>query len=113
MLVDGFFARAASSEQRAARHRIAVMRERLLADLPVSERRLDVDGVETAVLEGGDGAPLVLLHGVGSFAPEWGRVIPQLARRHRIIAPDLPGLGESAKHAGRLDAGAAVAWLQT
>jgi pimeloyl-ACP methyl ester carboxylesterase len=88
------------------------MRERLLADLPVSERRLDVDGVETAVLEGGDGAPLVLLHGVGSFAPEWGRVIPQLARRHRIIAPDLPGLGESAKHAGRLDASAAVAWLQ-
>ena len=89
------------------------MRERLLADLPVSERRLDVDGVETAVLEGGDGAPLVLLHGVGSFAPEWGRVIPQLARRHRVIAPDLPGLGESAKHAGGLDAGAAVAWLQT
>ena len=70
------------------------MRERLLAGLPVSERRLDVDGVETAVLEGGDGAPLVLLHGVGSFAAEWGRVIPQLARRHRIIAPDLPGIGE-------------------
>ena len=36
------------------------MRERLLADLPVTERRLDVDGVDTAVLEGGDGAPLVL-----------------------------------------------------
>src|SRR5215210_1880302 len=95
------------------RHRIVVMRDRLLADLPVSEHRLDVDGIETAVLEGGDGAPLVLLHGVGSFAPEWARVIPQLARRHRIIAPDLPGLGESAKHVGRLDAGAAVAWLQT
>jgi pimeloyl-ACP methyl ester carboxylesterase len=88
------------------------MRERLMADLPVSERRLDVHGVETAVLEGGDGAPLVLLHGVGSFAPEWGLVIKQLAGRHRIIAPDLPGLGESAKHAGRLDASAAVAWLQ-
>jgi pimeloyl-ACP methyl ester carboxylesterase len=88
------------------------MRERLLTDLPVSERRLDVDGVETAVLEGGGGAPLVLLHGVGSFAPEWGRVIPQLAQLHRIIAPDLPGLGESARHAGRLDASAAVAWLE-
>jgi len=88
------------------------MRERLLADLPVSERRFDVDGVDTAVLEGGDGAPVVLLHGVGSFAPEWGRVIPELARSHRVVAPDLPGLGESSVRVGRLDVAAAVAWLQ-
>ncbi|MGI8606288.1 MAG: alpha/beta fold hydrolase [Gaiellaceae bacterium] len=89
------------------------MRERLLADLPVSERRFDVDGVDTAVLEGGDGAPVVLLHGVGSFAPEWGRVIPELARSHRVVAPDLPGLGESSVRVGRLDVAAAVAWLQS
>jgi len=88
------------------------MRDRLLADLPVSEHRLDVDGIETAVLEGGDGAPLVLLHGVGSFAPEWARVIPQLAPRHRIIAPDLPGIGESATGAGPLHASAAAIWLE-
>jgi pimeloyl-ACP methyl ester carboxylesterase len=88
------------------------MRERLLADLPVSERRLDVDGVGTAVLEGGEGAPIVLLHGVGSFAVEWGRVIPRLVRRHRIIAPDLPGLGESANMPAGWTPRAAVAWLQ-
>ncbi len=87
------------------------MRERLLANLPVSERRLDIDGIDTAVLEGGDGSPIVLLHGVGSFAPEWGRVIPELAASHQVVAPDLPGLGESAAPAGRLDAATAVAWL--
>ena len=89
------------------------MRERLLAELPVSERRLDVDGVDTAVLEGGDGPPLVLLHGVGSFAAEWAQVIPQLARRNRIVAPDLPGIGESAPHAEGLSARTAVAWLRS
>jgi pimeloyl-ACP methyl ester carboxylesterase len=89
------------------------MRDRLLAELPVSERRLDVDGIETAVLEGGDGAPLVLLHGVGSFAPEWARVIPQIVQRRRVIAPDLPGIGESATRAGGLDASAAVTWLES
>lgn len=88
------------------------MRERLLADLPVAETRADIQGVDTAVLEGGDGPPIILLHGVGSFAPEWGLVIPQLVRSHRVIAPDLPGLGESEVRAGKRDAEAAVAWLR-
>ena len=35
-------------------------------------------GVSTAVLEGGDGPPLVLLHGPGEFAAKWMRVIPDL-----------------------------------
>lgn len=88
------------------------MREQLLADLPVRGRCLDVDGVDTAVLEGGDGPPVVLLHGLGSFAAEWGRVIPHLVRSHRVVAPDLPGLGESVVRAGRLDAAVVVAWLR-
>ena len=37
--------------------------ERLLAGMPVTERRLQLAGVSTAVLEGGDGPPVVLLHG--------------------------------------------------
>lgn len=40
-------------------------RTRLLAGVPVSERRIDVAGIDTAVLEGGDGPPVVLLHGPG------------------------------------------------
>ncbi len=41
------------------------MRDRLLEGLPVTERRLDMAGVSTSLLEGGEGPPIVLLHGQG------------------------------------------------
>ena len=50
-------------------------RERVLAELPVTERRLQVAGISSAVLEGGDGPPVILLHGPGEFAALWGQVI--------------------------------------
>lgn len=87
------------------------MRERLLEGLPVTERRLDLAGVSTSLLEGGNGPPIVLLHGQGGFAEMWGRVIPHLAGSHRVVAPDLPGLGRSEVRAGTLDAPRVVAWL--
>ena len=46
-------------------------RRRLLAGAPVTERRLELAGVSTAVLEGGDGPPVVLLHGQGGWAGMW------------------------------------------
>ena len=70
-------------------------REQLLALLPVTERRLDLAGASTAVLEAGAGPPMILLHGPGEFAESWLRVIPDLMTTHRIIAPDLPGHGAS------------------
>lgn len=70
-------------------------RAQLLARLPVTERRLELSGVSTAVLEGGEGPPLVLLHGQGEFAAVWLRVIPDLVTAHRVIVPDLPGHGAS------------------
>jgi pimeloyl-ACP methyl ester carboxylesterase len=87
------------------------MRERLLKDLPITERRLDLAGVSTSVLEGGEGPPIVLLHGQGGFAEMWGQVIPHLVGSHRVVAPDLPGLGQSQVQTGPLDAAAAVAWV--
>jgi pimeloyl-ACP methyl ester carboxylesterase len=86
-------------------------RERLLAGLPVAERRLELAGVSTVVLEGGDGPPLVLLHEQGAFAASWMRVIPALVRTNRVIAPDLPGHGGSEVSEGRLDADRVLAWL--
>ena len=87
------------------------MREQLLKDLPVTERRLDLTGVSTSLLEGGEGPPLVLLHGQGGFAAMWGRVIPHLVQSYHVVAPDLPGLGLSEVRPGNLDAPAMVAWL--
>lgn len=86
-------------------------RERLLAPLPVKERRLDLAGVSTTVLEGGDGPPLILLHGPGAHAAHWMRVIPALAASHRTIAPDLPGHGASEVRDGPLHAEQVLAWL--
>jgi pimeloyl-ACP methyl ester carboxylesterase len=84
----------------------------LHAGLPVSERRLDLAGVSTCLLEGGEGPPVVLLHGLGMFAEMWAGAIPYLVTGHRLVAPDLPGHGRSEVPAGtRLDAPAMVAWL--
>lgn len=79
--------------------------------MPVTELRLDLAGVCTSVLEGGEGPPIVLLHGQGGFATHWVQVIPHLVGSHRVVVPDLPGLGQSDVRAGRLDVPGLVAWL--
>ncbi len=86
-------------------------RDRLLAEIPVAERRLKLAGISTAVLEGGAGPPLVLLHGPGEFGGKWMRVIPELVSSHRVIAPDLPSHGASESRGDRLDPGSMIAWL--
>ena len=85
---------------------------RLLTGLPVTECTLDLGGISTAVLEGGSGSPIVLLHGLGGYAAEWSLVIPRLAGRHRVVVPDLPGLGRSHLPPARLDAASVVSWLR-
>jgi FAD/FMN-containing dehydrogenase/pimeloyl-ACP methyl ester carboxylesterase len=90
----------------------ATPRERLLAGAPVRERRLELAGVSTAVLEGGTGPAVVLLHGPGANAAHWMRVVPQLVGTHRVIVPDLPGQGASElTGGGQLDRDRVVAWL--
>jgi pimeloyl-ACP methyl ester carboxylesterase len=86
-------------------------REQLLVGLPVTERRLQLAGVPTAVLEGGDGPPVILLHGPGEYAAKWMRVIPDLVTTHRVVAPDLPGHGSSGVPDGPLDADRVLEWL--
>jgi pimeloyl-ACP methyl ester carboxylesterase len=87
------------------------LRRRLLAGLPVAERRLRLADISTAVLEGGDGPPLVLLHGPGESAASFMRVVPQLVARHRVVIPDLPGHGATDAGDGPLPAERVLAWL--
>jgi pimeloyl-ACP methyl ester carboxylesterase/ubiquinone/menaquinone biosynthesis C-methylase UbiE len=86
-------------------------REVLLADLPVAEKRIRLAGISTVVLEGGDGPPIVLLHGPGEYAAKWLRIIPDLVKTHRVVAPDLPGHGTSEAIDGVADINRVLAWL--
>lgn len=70
--------------------------------MPIERKTVVVDGLSTSYLEAGDPAApaVVLLHG-GEFGAGaeigWERNITTLAQRHRVLAPDLLGFGESAK----------------
>ena len=62
----------------------------------IHRRHVSVGGLPTEYLTGGRGPPLVLLHGVGESARSWQRVLPELARTHRVYAPSLTGFGATA-----------------
>jgi len=66
----------------------------------IDQHTVNVDGNEIVYYTAGQtGSPIVLLHGGGvdSALISWSEIIPMLAQRHRVIAPDLPGYGRSAK----------------
>jgi pimeloyl-ACP methyl ester carboxylesterase len=56
-----------------------------------------VHGYKRVFRIAGSGPPLLLVHGIGDSSETWRTVIPRLARRHLVIAPDLLGHGRSAK----------------
>ena len=60
------------------------------------ERFAEIRSVRLRYFVGGSGPPLVLVHGLGGAASNWAELAPILARRHRVILPDLPGHGRSA-----------------
>jgi pimeloyl-ACP methyl ester carboxylesterase len=52
-----------------------------------------VQGVSTLYYEAGDGPVVLLLHGNATSARDWWRVMDELAKTHRVLAPALPGYG--------------------
>jgi pimeloyl-ACP methyl ester carboxylesterase len=66
-------------------------------DWPALTRRVTVEGREVNVIDtGGDaGPPIVFVHGLGGVWQNWLLNIPAFMGSHRVIAPDLPGFGES------------------
>jgi pimeloyl-ACP methyl ester carboxylesterase len=108
---EAAMSRRHDSWQRSRNHVGDDARERLLAGIPLTERRVDLAGVSTAVLEGGAGPPVVLLHGgIECGGVYWGPVVAGLAESHRLVVPDVPGLGESAPLV-RLDTASFAGWF--
>jgi pimeloyl-ACP methyl ester carboxylesterase len=58
-----------------------------------SERFVKVDGRQVYVEQQGAGETVVLLHGFGESSWSWRKVMPELARSFRVVAPDLNGFG--------------------
>jgi pimeloyl-ACP methyl ester carboxylesterase len=88
-----------------------VMRRQMLQDVDLRGRRLDVDGLMTSVLDGGEGPALVLVHGgIECGGVMWTPVVAGLAEHHRVVIADVPGLGESVP-AARLDQARFDAWF--
>jgi len=69
----------------------------------IASRTADVEGVKFHYLTAGHGPPVILLHGYAETSLMWKPLIPALAGRFTVIAPDLPGIGDSSIPAGGLD----------
>lgn len=63
----------------------------------VLHRDIKASGARLRVTEMGEGPALVLLHSLLFNRATWDAVLPELAQHFRVIAPDLPGFGESEK----------------
>ena len=68
-----------------------------MTEQPLTKKTVDVLGSKMAYHERGEGAPVLLLHGNPTSSYLWRDVIPELEGRGRLIAPDLIGMGDSAK----------------
>jgi pimeloyl-ACP methyl ester carboxylesterase len=63
---------------------------------PIVSRTAEVDGLKLHYLTAGHGPTVILLHGYAETSLMWRPIIPVLAERFTVIAPDLPGIGDSA-----------------
>lgn len=71
-----------------------------LAAIGAHSRSVLADGIQTHYIEVGKGPVLVLMHGGGAGADGWGNwqtCLPAYAKNFRVIVPDMPGFGRSAK----------------
>jgi alpha-beta hydrolase superfamily lysophospholipase len=61
----------------------------------IVSKTAEVDGIKLHYLTAGHGPALILLHGYTQTSHMWRPIMPSLSDRYTVIAPDLPGIGES------------------
>jgi pimeloyl-ACP methyl ester carboxylesterase len=62
----------------------------------IASHTVPIEGVKLHYLTAGHGPTLILLHGYTQTSRMWRPIIPPLAEKFTVIAPDLPGIGDSA-----------------
>jgi pimeloyl-ACP methyl ester carboxylesterase len=73
------------------------------AEHPIDSRTAKIDNVELHYLTAGHGPAVILLHGYAETSRMWRPIIPLLAQKFTVIAPDLPGIGDSSIPTDRID----------
>src|SRR5919204_3071983 len=68
-----------------------------------AERRVRTSGALINLVTGGEGSPVLLLHGYPETHAMWHKVAPELARDYTVVCPDLRGYGDSSKPKGLPD----------
>ena len=81
----------------------AVLANTARATQTIASGVTEIDGLEMYYLTAGHGPALILLHGYAETSLMWRPIIPVLAERFTVIAPDLPGIGDSGIPADGLD----------
>ena len=69
----------------------------------IASRTAKIDNVQLHYLTAGHGPTVILLHGYAETSRMWRPIIPVLAEKFTVIAPDLPGIGDSAIPANKID----------
>ena len=69
----------------------------------IASHTAEINGVKLHYMTAGHGTPLILLHGYAETSLMWKPIIPALAERFTVIAPDLPGIGDSGIPSDGLD----------
>src|SRR5215210_2789649 len=75
-------------------------------DPSISQEEIVVYGHRVSFRSAGEGPVVVLVHGITGSSAHWEQVMPLLAERYRVVAPDLLGHGASAKPRGDYSLGA-------
>jgi pimeloyl-ACP methyl ester carboxylesterase len=88
------------------------MAHRLQPAVTRTEGRARIGDGAVAYTTAGSGEPLLLVHGLGGTRRTWDHVLDELATTHTVIAPDLPGHGESHAPAGDYSLGALATSLR-
>ena len=82
------------------------------SDATANLKTMTLHGDRVAYRDEGAGEVLLLVHGMGGSSNSWSGVIPLLAKKYRVIAPDLLGHGESDKPRGDYSVGAFAVLLR-
>jgi len=69
----------------------------VIDNMTFSHHMATVNGIQLHYVMGGEGEPVVLLHGYPQSWYEWRHIMPALAKNYTVVVPDLRGLGDSSK----------------